>query len=76
MAVYAEVEDGQVEIFVRDRGPGFDLATVPSDRLGVRQSVIGRTERAGGQAVVRSSAEAGTEVRLRVPVAAPDGSAG
>ncbi|HEY5186017.1 MAG TPA: PspC domain-containing protein [Actinomycetes bacterium] len=76
VAVYAEVADGQVEIFVRDRGPGFDLASVPSDRLGVRQSVIGRTERAGGRAEVRSSAESGTEVRLRVPVAAPDGSAG
>ena len=76
VAVYAEVDDGQVEIFVRDRGPGFDLETVPADRLGVRQSVIGRTERAGGQAVVRSSAGSGTEVRLRVPVAVPDGSAG
>ncbi len=76
VAVYAEVADGQVEIFVRDRGPGFDLAGVPADRLGVRQSVIGRTERAGGRAEVRSSAGSGTEVRLRVPVAAPDGSAG
>jgi signal transduction histidine kinase/phage shock protein PspC (stress-responsive transcriptional regulator) len=76
VAVYAEVADGQVEIFVRDRGPGFDLAAVPADRLGVRRSVIGRTERAGGRAEVRSSAEAGTEVRLRVPVAAPDGSTG
>ncbi len=75
VAVYAEVDDGQVEIFVRDRGPGFDLDEVPPDRLGVRQSVIGRTERAGGQAQVRSSAESGTEVRLRVPVGAPEGGA-
>ena len=42
ISVYAEVEPEQVTVFVRDRGPGFDLDAVPEDRLGLRQSVVGR----------------------------------
>lgn len=66
--VFAEVlqdDDGRAiaEVFVRDRGPGFDLAAVPADRLGVRESVVGRMERAGGAARIRSG-EQGTEVHL------------
>jgi signal transduction histidine kinase len=64
--VYAEVKPGSVEVFVRDRGPGFDLATVPADRRGVRESIMGRMERAGGQAEVRASPGGGTEVALRI----------
>ena len=51
------------EVFVRDRGPGFDLPTVPADRLGVRESILGRMERAGGAARIRSG-PGGTEVHL------------
>jgi signal transduction histidine kinase len=68
VAVYAEVDADRIEVFVRDRGPGFDLARVPADRMGVRQSVIGRMERNGGRAVVRSAHGAGTEIRLEMPV--------
>ncbi|HEY6738613.1 MAG TPA: LuxR C-terminal-related transcriptional regulator [Actinopolymorphaceae bacterium] len=46
--VYAEVDDGQVEVFVRDRGAGFDPDAVPEDRLGVRRSIHERMERHGG----------------------------
>jgi signal transduction histidine kinase len=66
-SVYAEVDDGFAEVFVRDRGPGFDPATVPIDRHGLRESVIGRMERNGGSAVVVSTAGTGTEIRLRMP---------
>jgi signal transduction histidine kinase len=65
--VYAEVEPGAVEVFVRDRGPGFDLPNVPDDRLGVRQSIVGRMERNGGKAEVRTAPGEGTEVRLQMP---------
>lgn len=51
---------------MRDRGAGFDLAAVPDGRLGVRESIIGRMQRAGGAATVRSS-DAGTEIVLRWP---------
>lgn len=64
VSVYIEGGVDGVDVFVRDRGPGFDLAHVPSDRLGVRQSIIGRLRRLGGAATV-SSGSGGTEVHLR-----------
>lgn len=68
VSVYVESSPEAVEVFVRDRGPGFALAEVPGDRLGVRESIIGRMRRAGGSAVVRPGAGGiGTEVRLRYP---------
>ncbi|MGB3376200.1 MAG: PspC domain-containing protein [Microbacterium sp.] len=65
ISVYIEGASAGVEVFVRDRGAGFDLDEVPSDRLGVRESIIGRMRRAGGSARVRSD-EGGTEVHLRI----------
>jgi len=64
--VYAEIEDARIEAFVRDHGPGFDLAAVPRDRRGVRESIVARMERAGGRAEVRSIAGGGTEVGLTI----------
>lgn len=66
VSVYAEAEPSSVTVFVRDRGAGFDLESVGTDRQGVRGSIIGRMERHGGSAVVRSSAGSGTEVSLRM----------
>lgn len=65
--VFVEVRDHEVLAFVRDRGPGFDLDAVPSDRLGVRESIIGRMERAGGSAQLRPAPGGGTEVALALP---------
>jgi signal transduction histidine kinase len=62
--VYAEMADGQTEVFVRDRGRGFELGEVPDDRLGVRNSIVDRMERHGGSAVIRTAPAEGTEVRL------------
>jgi signal transduction histidine kinase len=64
ISVYAEMQDDRVEVFVRDRGPGFDLAAVPADRRGLRESVVGRMERHGGRAVIHTRQGAGTEVEL------------
>ncbi|MDQ1741632.1 MAG: hypothetical protein QOE53_3284 [Pseudonocardiales bacterium] len=66
VSVYAEVGDDRVEVFVRDRGPGFDPETIPADRRGVRESIVGRMRRHGGDAIVHSGAGAGTEVELRL----------
>jgi signal transduction histidine kinase len=65
--VYAEVTDDAVAVFVRDRGAGFDPASVPDDRRGIKDSIRGRLERAGGTAVVTSTPGEGTEVELRLP---------
>jgi signal transduction histidine kinase len=62
--IYAEVEGEHVEVFVRDRGAGFDVDSIPDDRLGVRRSIIERMERHGGSAQIRSAPGEGTEVRL------------
>jgi signal transduction histidine kinase/phage shock protein PspC (stress-responsive transcriptional regulator) len=69
VSVYLEVTDGAAEVFVKDRGPGFDPDSVSADRLGVRESIIGRMNRHGGTAAIISSPD-GTEVRLRLPLAA------
>jgi signal transduction histidine kinase len=65
--LYTEVGPDRVEVFVRDRGKGFDPGTVPDDRRGLRDSVQGRLTRAGGTAVVRSAVGEGTEVELVLP---------
>jgi signal transduction histidine kinase len=63
-ALYAEVEPERIEVFVRDRGPGFDPAAVPDDRRGVSESIVGRMERHGGRAVVHTAPGEGTEIEL------------
>ena len=63
VSVFAEVGASGVEVFVRDRGHGFDLDAVPADRRGIRDSIVGRMARHGGTATVRTG-ETGTEVAL------------
>ena len=64
VAVYAEADGGSLQVFVRDRGPGFDPGAVPADRRGLRESVVGRMARNGGRATVTAAPGAGTEVEL------------
>ncbi|WP_211288066.1 ATP-binding protein [Mumia flava] len=66
--VYVEVGGAEAEVFVRDRGRGFDPEAIPEDRLGIRRSLVERMERHGGRAVVRSGVGEGTEVRLVLPL--------
>ncbi|KZX19851.1 nitrate/nitrite sensor protein NarQ [Rathayibacter tanaceti] len=71
VSVYLESSPQGVDVFVRDRGPGVALDEVPGDRLGIRESIIGRMSRAGGSASVRPGAGGtGTEVHLRLPAGA------
>jgi len=65
--IYAEASPDRVEVFVRDRGSGFDPQAVPADRQGVRNSILDRMTRHGGTAEIRSTPETGTEVRLKLP---------
>lgn len=64
IALFMEAEDGRTEVFVRDRGQGFDPDAVPADRRGVKESIMGRMARHGGRAAVHSTPGTGTEVEL------------
>lgn len=71
--VYCETGPGAVDLFVRDRGPGFRIEDVPADRQGVRGSVIRRMQDAGGTATV-DSGTFGTEVTLHLDITGGHGS--
>jgi signal transduction histidine kinase len=64
ISLFLEVEGERLEVFIRDRGPGFAVDDVPNDRRGVRDSIVGRMERHGGRATVHSTPGVGTEVEL------------
>jgi signal transduction histidine kinase len=64
VSLYAEITPARAQVFVKDRGAGFDLDQVPADRLGVRESILGRVRRQGGSAEVVSKPGQGTEIRL------------
>jgi signal transduction histidine kinase len=65
--LFLNINGHGVELFVRDSGPGFDFAAVPSERRGLRDAVIGRMSLAGGTAAVESNPGEGTEIVLRLP---------
>jgi signal transduction histidine kinase len=65
--VYAECTPDAAQIWIRDRGAGFDHGAVPDDRRGLTESVSGRMERVGGTAQIKSAAGNGTEIALQLP---------
>lgn len=76
VSLYLESGATGTELSITDRGPGFSLGDIPEDRLGVRESIIGRMRRVGGSASVRPGpGGAGTEIVLRLP-SAPASSSG
>jgi hypothetical protein len=74
---------GGIEVEVGDTGAGFDTQSVPTERLGVRVSIIERVGNAGGVARIVSSPGRGAVVTVLWPAATqlaeaidPAGSAG
>lgn len=66
--VYAEIMLGELSIFVRDRGCGFDPDNIPDGHHGLAESVHGRVERAGGTVRIKSAIDDGTEVAITMGV--------
>lgn len=64
--VRAEADGAGFAVMVCDAGPGFDLAAVAPDRLGIQASILARMTAVAGSARIQSSA-AGTEVTLSWP---------
>jgi signal transduction histidine kinase len=65
--VYVEVDPSNVVAYIRDHGRGFDMSSIPEDRRGITDSIVGRMQRFGGSAVIDSTPGSGTEVQLRMP---------
>lgn len=71
--VWLLVEDhgDEVTVTVRDDGPGIPAGRLAEaaagGRLGVAQSIEGRVQELGGEAIITSIAGQGTEIELRVP---------
>lgn len=67
VVVYAEPQDAEVFVSVRDDGVGFDPLTVP-EGLGLHGSVRERLAAVGGRSRVQSHPGRGTEVQLWAPL--------
>jgi signal transduction histidine kinase len=70
ISLYFEAEEGSLAVYVTDQGRGFEKSGIAVDRRGIAESIRARVERAGGQAQIDSEPGEGTEVILRMPVAA------
>lgn len=62
--IYAD----DITVMITDQGTGFDMASVPADRLGLRGSIVERMEAVGGSAQIWSTPGGGTSVVLTVPI--------
>jgi signal transduction histidine kinase len=67
VSIYAEVEPTTVSLFVRDKGKGFDVETIPHDRQGIALSIRQRMCQHGGSSTLKSTPNVGTEVQLSLP---------
>ena len=72
----AEVQAGELTVLARvaDDGRGFDLTSIPADRLGVRVSMLAASRQAGVRPRLRTAPGRGTELVLewRGPTTEPD----
>lgn len=66
--VTCDVVGGAATVIVSDDGAGFDLSAVRGGS-GLRESIVGRMDRVGGAATIRSRPGHGTRVTLRAPLA-------
>jgi signal transduction histidine kinase len=61
--LYADFKPGQIQLFVRDRGRGFDLESAASGR-GLDHSLRRRAEQAGATVELTTAPGAGTDVAI------------
>ncbi len=66
ISVFAEATEETADVFVTDQGKGFALESADPDRKGITESIVGRMERAGGEAVITTTPGEGTEVHMSV----------
>ena len=66
ISVFAEATDETADVFVSDQGKGFELESIDVDRMGISESIVGRMERVGGEAIITSVPGEGSEVHMSV----------
>jgi Histidine kinase-, DNA gyrase B-, and HSP90-like ATPase len=62
------VRPGGIEVEISDTGRGFTLEAVPTERLGVRISIIERVTNSGGSVSIASAPNHGAVVTVRWPL--------
>jgi signal transduction histidine kinase len=67
----SDAPEGGILVEVGDGGPGFDVTEVPTERLGVRVSILERVANAGGVAHIDSAPGQGTVVSILWPAPEP-----
>lgn len=60
-------EYGGIQVDIGDTGAGFDLDAVPTERLGLRVSILERVASAGGVVEIDSAIGQGTVISIRWP---------
>lgn len=63
LAVTLSGDESSIRIVVSDSGPGFEMAAIPDDRLGIRGSILARMAAVAGRALI-DSGPTGTVVAL------------
>jgi signal transduction histidine kinase len=63
-SIEVRMSDGALSVAVADEGRGFAMADIPSQRLGVRVSILERVRTVGGTARIRSAPGKGTRIEL------------
>jgi signal transduction histidine kinase len=58
---------GGIQVDIGDTGSGFAVSTVPTERLGLRISIIERVANAGGMVEIDSSVGEGTVISIHWP---------
>jgi signal transduction histidine kinase len=71
--LFIDSDRSQATVMVVDRGIGFEVESIEGDRLGVRNSIVGRLRGVGGRATIWSRPGVGTSAILSVPLPAAVG---
>lgn len=66
VSVYVEASPDSVDVWVSDQGVGFDPGGVDEERLGIKESIVGRMARHRGTATIISEPGEGAEVHLHM----------
>ena len=71
-AVRTFQRDRSFVVEVVDDGVGFDVATIPTDRLGVKERIVGGLAAVGARADIKSSTGQGTRITMTASIAPVD----